>query len=94
MQDGTELHYTSQPGIAGLGSLSDLRQHGWYVHPTLAVTQGKWNGRLPPVARRCRVPAPERCRQVPHGPNWRLEYLASVLDQDGEMAPGVEPVKV
>ena len=27
-----------QPGIAGLGPLSDLRQHGLYVHPTQAVT--------------------------------------------------------
>jgi hypothetical protein len=38
VQDSTELNYTSQPGIAGLGPLSDLRQHGLYVHPTLAVT--------------------------------------------------------
>ncbi|MBK8754121.1 MAG: IS4 family transposase [Candidatus Competibacteraceae bacterium] len=38
VQDSTELNYTPQPGIAGLGPLSDLRQHGLYVHPTLAVT--------------------------------------------------------
>ena len=38
VQDSTELNYTSQPGIAGLGPLSYLRQHGLYVHPTLAVT--------------------------------------------------------
>ena len=38
VQDSTELDYTAQPGIAGLGPLSDLRQHGLYVHPTLAVT--------------------------------------------------------
>jgi len=38
IQDSTELDYTAQPGIAGLGPLSYLRQHGLYVHPTLAVT--------------------------------------------------------
>jgi hypothetical protein len=38
VQDSTELDYTAQPGIAGLGPLSSLRQHGLYVHPTLAVT--------------------------------------------------------
>jgi len=38
VQDSTELDYTAQPGIAGLGPLRDLRQHGLYVHPTLAVT--------------------------------------------------------
>ena len=38
VQDTTELDFTSQPGIEGLGPLSYLRQHGLYVHPTLAVT--------------------------------------------------------
>lgn len=38
VQDSTELDFTTQPGIAGLGPLSYLRQHGLYVHPTLAVT--------------------------------------------------------
>ncbi|MFO1371528.1 MAG: IS4 family transposase [Candidatus Competibacteraceae bacterium] len=38
VQDSTELDYTTQPGIAGLGPLRYLRQHGLYVHPTLAVT--------------------------------------------------------
>ncbi|MBK8753810.1 MAG: IS4 family transposase [Candidatus Competibacteraceae bacterium] len=38
VQDTTELDFTAQPGIAGLGPLSYLRQHGLYVHPTLAVT--------------------------------------------------------
>lgn len=38
IQDSTELDFTAQPGIAGLGPLSYLRQHGLYVHPTLAVT--------------------------------------------------------
>ena len=28
VQDTTELDFTAQPGIAGLGPLSDLRQHG------------------------------------------------------------------
>ena len=38
VQDTTELDFTSQPGIGGLGPLSYRRQHGLYVHPTLAVT--------------------------------------------------------
>ena len=38
VQDTTELDFTSPPGIGGLGPLSYLRQHGLYVHPTLAVT--------------------------------------------------------
>jgi hypothetical protein len=38
LQDTTELDFTSQPGIAGLGPLSYAAQHGMYVHPTLAVT--------------------------------------------------------
>ena len=38
LQDSTELDFTSQPGIAGLGPLSHAKQHGMYVHPTLAVT--------------------------------------------------------
>jgi hypothetical protein len=38
VQDSTEWDYTAQPGIAGLGPLSYLRQHGLYVHPPLAVT--------------------------------------------------------
>ena len=38
VQDSTELDFTAQPGITGLGPLSYLRQHGLYVHPTLAVT--------------------------------------------------------
>jgi hypothetical protein len=36
--DSTEVDYTAQPGLAGLGPLSYLRQHGWYGHPPLAVT--------------------------------------------------------
>ncbi len=38
IQDTTELDFTRQPGIAGLGRLSYDAQHGLYVHPTLAVT--------------------------------------------------------
>jgi hypothetical protein len=39
LQDTTELDFTSQPGIAGLGRLSYERQHGMYLHPTLAVSE-------------------------------------------------------
>lgn len=38
LQDTTELDFTTQPGIAGLGRLSYEAQHGMYVHPTLLVT--------------------------------------------------------
>lgn len=38
LQDTTELDFTSQPGIAGLGRLSYEAQHGMYLHPTLMVT--------------------------------------------------------
>ncbi|BBA33810.1 transposase [Methylocaldum marinum] len=39
LQDTTELDFTSQPGIVGLGRLSYERQHGMYLHPTLAVSE-------------------------------------------------------
>lgn len=39
LQDTTELDFTRQPGIAGLGRLSYERQHGMYLHPTLAVSE-------------------------------------------------------
>src|SRR5512144_3422332 len=35
IQDSTELDFSTQPGIAGLGRLSYEAQHGMYVHPTL-----------------------------------------------------------
>lgn len=38
IQDTTELDFTTQPGIIGLGRLSYEAQQGLYVHPTLAVT--------------------------------------------------------
>lgn len=38
IQDTTELDFTSQPGIAGLGRLSYEAQHGLYAHATLVVT--------------------------------------------------------
>jgi hypothetical protein len=38
IQDTTELDFTSQPGIAGLGRLSYEAQHGLYLHPTLMVS--------------------------------------------------------
>src|SRR5512144_1346809 len=37
IQDTSELDFTSQPGIAGLGRLSYAAQHGLYVHPTWVV---------------------------------------------------------
>jgi len=65
LQDTTELDFTTQPGIAGLGRLSDEAQHGMYLHPTLVVTPegvalgvidawGRWNScyRMRPDGRR------------------------------------------
>ena len=42
IQDTTELDFTSQPGIAGLGRLSYEARHGLYVHPTLVVSRKDW----------------------------------------------------
>jgi hypothetical protein len=38
IQDTTELDYSTQPGIAGLGPLNYESRWGLYLHPTLAVT--------------------------------------------------------
>ena len=38
IQDSTELAFSTPPGIAGLGRLSEAAQHGMSVHPTLVVT--------------------------------------------------------
>lgn len=38
IQDTTELDFSSQPGIAGLGRLNYQARQGLYVHPTLMVT--------------------------------------------------------
>jgi hypothetical protein len=37
-QDTTELDFTPQPGITGLGWLSYECPQGMYLHPTLALT--------------------------------------------------------
>ena len=34
----TDLDFTTQPGIQGLGRLSYESQHGMFIHPTLALT--------------------------------------------------------
>jgi len=38
LQDTTELDFSSQPGMAGLGRLNDEARQGLYLHPTLVVT--------------------------------------------------------
>ena len=38
IQDTTELDFSSQPGIAGLGRLNYDARQGMYMHPTLVVT--------------------------------------------------------
>jgi hypothetical protein len=49
LQDTTELDFTTQPSIEGLGPLSYAAQHGLYAHPTLAVTPGgcRWGCWMP-----------------------------------------------
>ena len=38
VQDTTQLDYTGQTQIAGLGPLTYENQSGFYLHPTLAIT--------------------------------------------------------
>ncbi|BCU06380.1 transposase DNA-binding-containing protein [Allochromatium tepidum] len=38
LEDTSELDYTTQPGIEGLGPLNHETRLGMYLHPTLAVT--------------------------------------------------------
>jgi uncharacterized repeat protein (TIGR01451 family) len=38
IQDTTDLDFSSQPGIAGLGRLNYDARRGMYLHPTLMVT--------------------------------------------------------
>lgn len=38
LQDTSELDFSSQPGIAGLGRLNFDARRGLYIHPTLVVT--------------------------------------------------------
>ena len=40
VQDTTELEFTSQPGLVGLGRLRYARQHGRYLHPTAVSEHG------------------------------------------------------
>ena len=37
-QDSTDLDFTTQPTIQGLGRLTYDSQHGMFIHPTLAIT--------------------------------------------------------
>jgi hypothetical protein len=38
IQDTSELDYTDQSAIAGLGPLTYANQHGLHIHPTLMIT--------------------------------------------------------
>jgi len=37
-QDSSDLDFTTQPSIQGLGRLTYESQHGMFIHPTLAIT--------------------------------------------------------
>ena len=78
IQDTTELDFTTQPGIAGLGRLSYEAQHGLYMHPTLAVTPagvalgvltpgcGRGSRKTSPTSRK----APAGSRATKSSPIW------------------------
>jgi hypothetical protein len=41
IQDTSELDFSTQKGIAGLGPLNDESRYGMYIHPTLVVTPAR-----------------------------------------------------
>ncbi|WP_328985026.1 hypothetical protein [Thiorhodovibrio winogradskyi] len=41
IQDTSELDFSTQKGIAGLGPLNYESRYGMYIHPTLVVTPGR-----------------------------------------------------
>src|SRR5512135_3204072 len=87
-QDSTELDFTTQPGIAGLGRLSYEAQHGMYVHPTLVVTpQG---AALGVVDAWMWARAPKGMATVKESVRW-LEGYGIVADL-AEMTPGTRLV--
>lgn len=91
IQDTTELDFTSQPGIAGLGRLNLDARQGLYLHPTLAVSDtgvalGVLDAWMWTRAARGEVAVPESRRwiegyerageQSERLPGTRLVYLA------------------
>src|SRR5512135_2181750 len=88
IQDTTELDFTTQPGIAGLGRLSYAAQHGMYGHPTLVVTpQG---GALGVIDAWMWARAPKGKATVKESVRW-LEGYGIVADL-AEMTPGIQLV--
>jgi len=72
IQDTTELDFTSQPGIAGLGRLSYEAQHGLYLHPTVVVTPP--GAALGVIDRWLWTRAPQGEPQVKESARWREGY--------------------
>ena len=77
IQDTSELDFTTQPGIAGLGRLSYEAQHGLYGHPTLVVTPAGLA--LGVVAAWIWARAPKGVAQVKESVRW-LEGYGIVAD--------------
>jgi hypothetical protein len=88
IQDSTELDFTTQPGIAGLGRLSYEAQHGMYVHPTLVVTPA--GAALGVVDAWMWARAPKGMATVKESVRW-LEGYGIVADL-AEMTPGTRLV--
>jgi hypothetical protein len=72
LQDTTEVEFTSQPGIAGLGRLSYEAQHGLDVHPTLVVTPD--GVALGGIDAWLWARAPKEVPQVKESTRWREGY--------------------
>ena len=88
IQDSTELDFTPQPGIAGLGRLSYEAQHGMYVPPTLVVTPAGAALGVVDAWRWAR--APKGMATVKASVRWR-EGDGSVADR-AERTPGTRLV--
>ena len=81
IQDTTELDFTSQPGIAGLGRLSYEAQHGLYAHTTLVVTPA--GGALGVIDAWLWARGPKDEPQVKESTRWREGYdmVADLAEQ-------------
>ncbi len=100
IQDTTELDFTTQPGIAGLGRLSYEAQHGLYMHPTLAVTPagvalgvltpgcGHANPKTSPTSRK--APAGSGVRDRRRSGRDRARDPAGVRGGSGRRSAGVD----
>src|SRR5512144_3311472 len=88
IQDSTELDFTTQPGIAGLGRLSYEAQHGMYVHPPLGVTPA--GAALGVVDAWMWARAAKGMATVKESVRWREGY--GIVADLAEMTPGTRLV--